>query len=370
MVKENAVVQLGIKGSDIVLSTFKKIDSAKNKFGKMASMALGGMSGALAKAPTTTPEQAKQPLAQGEKTSQALNKLGTIAKETGGALKGVAGAAASMDAASFLVGASDAIGAAARGLGTVGAIAGIATSIASTSVQIASGALNAIKAAQGSAIDTLEKRSRQKFFGGGSIFAGTGQKFSMDEQAQVLNSVVGRFGKVTERFGREIGDLLKSGKDYQQVSAVAGGNYSALGTDKGFFMQKIADQFSNLPPSLAQNLNSQIFGSLDKSEFQEDEARDVRSTRAQMDNQDREAQVERANTSIKGALALNQAFNTLTNDLIRVGSNLDGVVTSFANGIDKTIKKVEAVAATLDKVGAAISGVAKDVMKFIGVKGK
>lgn len=118
------------------------------------------------------------------------------------------------------------------------------------------------------------------------------EDISKAEQAGIISSISGSMGKLTEEFQKEAGKLFTSedGKkkyDVSQSTALAQGNFGALGTDKGFFMQQISSGFSGLPPSMKQKLTGQMFSMITPEE--RDVQNDVkeRSTQTAFDNLDR-----------------------------------------------------------------------------------
>jgi hypothetical protein len=307
MNKVTGIIQVGVKGSDIVMSTLSKANALKDKLTKPGKISLSASTGAASDL------QKKQ--------EEKENKFGDTAKTVGEGLKTVAQGMASLNPAQLMSGVAKASADALASIMPIGGEAVKAVGEATGMIiQAGTGAMTAIKNAQSSAIDTMEKKGRQQFFGGGKIFGG-GSNLSVSEQAQVLDSVTSKFGKVGDKFGASIKRLLDANKDVSQVSAVAGGNFNALGTDKGFFMNKIASQFSGLPPTLAQGLMSQLTDSLDTSEFQDDLAVGNRKMNKTFDDAERSKQIQIAAMG-DGAIKLNNTLNRLEVSLVKNGAAL------------------------------------------------
>lgn len=76
------------------------------------------------------------------------------------------------------------------------------------------------------------------------------QDISKTEQAAFVNAVSSSMGNLSTDFQKSISTLMeKNGKatDVNQAQSLAQGNFSALGNDKGFFMQQISSGFGVCP---------------------------------------------------------------------------------------------------------------------------
>lgn len=331
MTKETAVLQVGIKGADIVMSALNKANALKDKFSKSSKGSISSNGGASADM---------------QKQQQEQSKLGDSARVAGEGLKSVAQGMASLNPAQLMSGIAQA---SANALASIAPIGGDAIKAVGEAtgmiIQAGTGAMNAIKNAQGSAIDTMEKRGRQAFMGGEKIFGagGGGTNLSLSEQAHVLDSVTSKFGKVGDKFGASIKRLLDAGKDVSQVTAIASGNTAALGTNEGFFLNKITSQFSNLPPEMAQELMSQIADSINPNQLQNDLAGDFRSSNKGFEEAERNKQINIAKLAGQGTTNLNDTLNRLETTMVTNASMMGSHIAKFGNIVNGLLSDLPTV---------------------------
>lgn len=345
MTKETGILQVGIKGTDIVMSALNKSNALKDKFSKPAKATIGTVG-------------ASSDLSKTVETQKQENKLGEASKAAGNELLGLARAASTLDPGTTLTAITSTLGRAAAALPVpiISGFAAAAAEVASAGIAAASGALSAVKSAIPVAIDTAEKRGRQAFFGGGA-FKGN-ERLSLGEQSAVLEGAVAKFGKFNNNFASSVNRLVKGNVDLQQLQQVTSGNFNALGTDKGFFLNKIASQFSGLPPSIAQELQSQLMDSLDLGEFNQDAAEGFRKSQKGFDDTERNAQTKIAGMS-GDVEKLNRQFNELRVGLVQAGASLGNAVSVFGNAVNATIRGLPGAydyAKSQTSAGAILSG--------------
>ncbi len=165
---------------------------------------------------------------------------------------------------------------------------------------------------------------------------------SKSEQAAIMNSIKASMGKVSDEFGKSVSKLFisENGKtkyDSGQATSLAQGNFSALGNDKGFFMQQISNGFSGLPPSMKQALTSQMFGMIgeDDKDIQNDYG--IKSTITSFDNRNRNKAAEGLNSgagaeaNIANAMKIENVIDKLDLKLQSTVSSLTDRVTRIAD---------------------------------------
>lgn len=158
------------------------------------------------------------------------------------------------------------------------------------------------------------------------------------DQAAIIKSISSSMGKVSDEFGKSVSKLFisENGKtkyDVEQSTALAQGNFSALGNDKGFFMQQISNGFSGLPPSMKQALTSQMFNMLEPGERDVQNNYGIKSTVAGFDARNRNKAAagldsgKGAEANIKNAMFIEDTIDKLDLKLqSTVGSLTDRVV--------------------------------------------
>lgn len=368
MTTEQALIKLGTKGADVVLAQMKKIENAKSKLAKTQPFQIagkgldafqrtlgmrGGVLGLLGKgigAVTQPREQteAEKALSLKRKESFENNRLIRGARNAGRALEELGRGAAGLDPTSFLTGVAQAAAATAGGIPILSGLSDAAAKTASLAVQAASGAVQAAKASMAVVVDTQEKKGIIEQFGAGFISPKSGvgkggEALSLSEKANLIESVFGRFGKMQQPLADSINRLfagVNNRIDPKQFTQVAAGNFTALGTDKGFFFQKISDAFSGLPPSVAQKAQSQLLNRLAPEDFAKDRAENERRNAAFFDTAERTQQERIFNAYAQNAdkiIELNNSLNSLQVQLISTGAALTGVVNEYAASVVKVI---------------------------------
>lgn len=344
MIRE--IIQLGEKGGDIILKTFQKINVQKEKFKKPAKL------------PITTTQVPKAPDGEQEpelkKSSSGFAK--NVEKATSG-LNKLASSASSFDPTRFTTGVLDTM----RGLanksiiGLAGAVGGergksiaeattsatdAVAELINTGASMATNSLSEIKNAQSQAIETLQKQSRMTQLGGETL---SGKGYTVQEKSSIIESVVSRFGKIGKPLEAAINNLYKGSVDFQQALDVASGNFQALGTDQGYFLQNIMDSVGSLPPTLKQAMMAQMLP-MAKINKQPQEITDIQASRAAMNNQDILNDINKARlTTGKGeeiSSNLNKSLNDLNLGLVTSGTKLIGSLNTIVSGINEVVSKV------------------------------
>jgi len=78
------------------------------------------------------------------------------------------------------------------------------------------------------------------------------------DKAQFIQTVAGSFGKIQKPLADTLNTLIASGKNVEQFTQVASGNWNALGTDEGAILQQITNSFSGALPSVKQDLQKSL----------------------------------------------------------------------------------------------------------------
>jgi len=361
------IIQLGVKGGDLILKQFAKINKEKEKFKTPAQTKVGaGFPSRVPpgtetkedeflnkfgnilkkfKKPELIPPEGEKPEDKEEKNlkDQIANKSRKVAD----GLNNLAASATSLDPTRFTSGLIDAVGDMtskfASSIPVVGgflsAMGGYATEMTKMSSGMAANSLSMIKNAQSVAIDTMEKRGRAAYFGGGTL---QNKGYALAERSGIVESIASKYGKfVGSNLEKSVNRLFANNPDIEQATAVAGGNFRALGTDKGYFLQQISDSLGNLPPSMSQELQSQLLDTIQPQELNKDLAAGYRQTRATFDEQDRNTQKTIAGMT-KNSQELNEQLNQLSVNLAKGGSALVGSIETLTKQINYVISKISA----------------------------
>jgi len=333
-----------IKKEDAAINKFKKLADLKNKFLKPGILKMGiGIESLLMK-DKKEPQKPEQPEQQKEER-RYVQGIRNASNE----LKGLANSASSLDPTQFTTGVIDSMKGVTQKFasaipvfgGVISGMADYAGEMTKIGANMATNSLNAIKSAQNSAIDTLEKRGRIQYLGGRETI---GQQYSLQEQSAIIEQVASKFGRFQNTaLAGTIKKLFENAPDIQQATAIAAGDYKSLGTDKGYFLQQISDSLGNLPPSMGQEIQNQLLQQFvtpeGKKELNTDLARDQRQTRAMLTTQDQNRELEVSKMS-KNALSLNQTLNQLNTDLTRAGAGLNSALDKMAKSVNVVISQI------------------------------
>lgn len=286
------ILKLGIKGADIIVSTLKKIQDAKTKFSKPATtrVSLGKSDSAPSGADLAQNRAATAPAEPPEKTESASDKKRAKEESTAAERWQKAGQAANtifQGAASLSTsGLVSSIGQALGNTPIVGALFGVAATLANSALTFK----DKIKAASQDWADTADAQSTAAFWSGGDaqfLRGGDASRkgrsdVSVAEQRGIMENLGPQFGRFTAEFRDALHTLYNNGKmqnyDVRQTTALASGNFESLGTDQGFFMQKLADSVRSLPPSARQAIMPQLWSQIPEGDRQTQSA-DLTRTR-------------------------------------------------------------------------------------------
>ena len=234
-------------------------------------------------------------------------------------------------------------------LGTVGKIAGAGLGAATVS---ATGALDIAKNAVKSSYELSQRNASTSYYGGDKINRGN---MSNNEKAQLVASVSGSFGKLQKPM-QDVLNKLSPKKDTGALAQVSSGNWRSTGSDKGFFLQKLSDSFGDLPPSIAQKFQSRLLEKYGDTEIQD-------ATAVQKQTQGRTAGIEISEENKN--LNINDALNVKTKQKYKdekTGQMYD-VQTSGYEALIKLNDQYNKLVVDMVKTGQSFSGVALDIAK-------
>jgi hypothetical protein len=183
-----------------------------------------------------------------EKKESALSRASKSAIGTAGDIgHGVVG----MDRGAVVSGVSSAL----TKLGAVGMAVGVAAKLVSAGAKVGP---EFAKASSKEAYGLSTRNSMTAHYGGDIRSKGQGL-LSNNEMAQLVAAVSGSFGKLQKPMTDVLSKYITSGKkDTGALARVSAGDWRSTGTDKGFFLQKLADSFGDLPPSIAQKFQARL----------------------------------------------------------------------------------------------------------------
>jgi len=291
----NEVINLGIKGSDLVLRKLKQIQEQKKQFAKPVSFS-AKVSGVLKKlfpstagvpTPTKEPEQKAEP----EKKKQAPSKYDR-GREIGGATKEAGQAFAGFEGTKFTQ-------AGIKGLTALGGPVGLVVGeIANNIIDAAVTFRDKVKQAAAIRADTEDARNTAIRYAGkdfAEFIKDSRTDIDRNTQRAIVSGLGAQYGKFSDEFKTAIDKLFSTkigGKyaDIEETTSLAQGNFAALGTDRGFFLQKIFSNLGDVPPSIKQKLTSQLFDLIPESERAVQTDQGIRSVMADFDERNRQAQ--------------------------------------------------------------------------------
>ena len=284
-----SVIKLGIKGSDLVQQELKKVQKQKEQIQKPANVKIGKEDFSVR---DTFNEKERIEISDREKEkSKEKDEKDSLYKQN---LKSELAGARSQAGSSIL--GFNGTGLAQAGIMGISAFAGPIGTMAGQAFNYVIDAVVAFKEKmkQQAAIvaDTASKNNDIFNQLKGNSFSNITRRGDINktEQAAIVNAISGSMGKLTNEFQQSIGKLFSKGEniyDVNQATSLAQGNFSALGNDKGFFMQQISNGFSNLPPSMKQKLTSQMFNMLTPDDMSLQKDVGIRANQKRFDELDR-----------------------------------------------------------------------------------
>lgn len=298
------IINLGVKGADLVVSQLKKIQEQKENLSGSTTVNLSaGVQGKLEKMGskpgdyTNLQERLKNREDRLITRKEALQKKEekTATKQGQNADKEAAGGAEEaipeVAMAKAVQAKFDSIGNTLAGIGQGAATlsgAELGKSIASAiggplgaiGNLFIGGAMNLasnIQQANSLVADTAAAQAAASRFGRG-VEAGSGHEFlyhgtrsdvSREEQRGILQNLGAQYGRMTEQFSRFADSFYGTNEkkfNIEQTTQMLGGNTASLGTDQGFFTQKILDGLKDLPPTIRQALTEQVLKTIPESD--------------------------------------------------------------------------------------------------------
>jgi len=298
------ILKLGIKGADLIVSTLKKIQEEKKKFSRPAEtrVSLGKSDAAPSGADLARDRYATAPAEPPEKADRAEQKKTkeeTTAAErwqkAGQAANTIFQGAASLSTSGLISSIGQALSQIT--IPFVGAALGVAVTMANSALTFK----DKIKSAAQDWADTTDAQSTAAFWSrGDSQFLRAGDTsrkgrsdISVAEQRGIMETLGPQFGRFTTEFKDALHTLYNNGKqqnyDVRQTTALASGNFEALGTDQGFFMQGISDAVRRLPPSARQAIMPQLWSQIPEEDRQKQSAEltGIRTANVAFNDQDR-----------------------------------------------------------------------------------
>lgn len=389
------LVTMGIKGQDVVLATMDKIQKKKNAVKKpfkvqMQSQITGSQQGK--KLPeekrisdfSKRSKDASDGLDKFRKSTEKATKTQTkeererekaFEKTKQGAKQGVAGAgnaAASQDPTRFIKSMPNLVTGAAASIPFIGAVLSAMGNVINTAVDAATGSLATAKSSAKGAYGTYQRNTEANYYGSmlqfakgekskgggrsGTEYSSTGN-YAPQERAQIIASVSSAFGKIKKPLADVLSPMLQSGKySTGALSRVAGGDWRSTGSDKGFFLQKLADSFGDLPPSIAQKFQASLLKKYGESEIQQatPEEQAARGRNAVWERAD-ETQVlnlDVASSSKKvsdSLIQLNTDLNKIQVQLVSMGASVSGVAVTMAKATEAILQKAGSAMAFIEK---------------------
>lgn len=298
------VLQVGTKGADIVLKQLTKIQATKALLMKPAQVRVS-LGTKTDRAPSgrdlaenrRAEGPAEEP-AKPEKKEKEKPMSEKTAAETGRAIaqgaQTIFQGAASLSTSGLISSLGQALG----NIPIVGALFGVAATLGNSALTFKDKIKQAAQewADTASAANTSTNYARDAQFLRAGDLAGRGRAdISVNEQRGIVEALGSSYGRMSNEFKDAIRTLYRGPNgeayDVRQATQVASGNFEALGTDQGFFMQKIANSLQNLPPSARQALMPDLFEMISKNDPNEGLFRQndvgIRGVNTQFDDQAR-----------------------------------------------------------------------------------
>lgn len=160
-----------------------------------------------------------------------------------------------------------------------------------------------------------------------------GRGWTPTDKTQFIQSVSGAFGKIQKPLAETLNSFIDKGKNVEQFTQVASGNWNALGTDEGAILQQISNGFSSALPSVRQELQKELLKSYgDKVADEKDTALAGRRATAAAWERQGETQTNRiANVAAK-----------MGDTLFKLDASLNAVQVKLIQGADKLATAVNA----------------------------
>ena len=360
------LLSVGIKGQDIILAELNKVkkkadaifkmkpslDVGKGILDKAQGKKVPGIP-ALAGQPTTSPEQEKSEKQQ-EKSDK---KLTENTKKFGAGVKEFTKGAATFDPTTavqnVITGGAKALGAGFAALPAVGQYLkdlpkGFGEVINSM-VGMASGALQIAKQAAEAQYGLTQRNSTTGYFGGGGVGMGS---MSNAEHANLVMNIAGSYGKLQKPMIDALNELVGK-KDTNALGAAASGNWSSLGTTKGWLLQQMTNSLQGMPPEIAQQFNAALLKN-NGADIQGNEDQQGQEVNAAYKNrQEQFIGKQYAESTVGGTAA---KLQDLDNAMQKFSINLLNAGVGCAEAMDYAAVKVTSMSHAIEDFKTAING--------------
>ncbi len=353
------VLSLGTKGADLMVRQLQKIQKEKKNamqpaqmrvsMGKQSDKAPSGRD--LAENPrATSPAESRMPQAeQPAQDSQKKNTDEKTATETGRAIARGANTIFQGAASLSTSGLISSIGEALGNTPLIGALFVVAATLGNATLTFK----DKIKQAAQEFADTADAANTVTNYTSRAGVANSENSnflrrvrgdINVNEQRGITETLGNQFGRLGQDFQKAVEGLYrgKDGQNYdvRQSTALAQGNFEALGTDQGFFMQKLANGITSLPPSARRALMPQLWQMIpEQDRFRQNDV-GARTTNTDFDDQARAQSVSMLNAgpvaakNIQNALAIQGIQNSIDTGLAAAAG---GLIT----GLGKIQKAIE-----------------------------
>lgn len=157
------------------------------------------------------------------------------------------------------------------------------------------------------------------------------------DKTAFIQSVSGQFGRIQTPLANVLNEFIAKGKNVEQFTQVASGNWNALGTDEGAILQQITNSFSGALPSVKQALQAELVkGFGDKVEKEDPVLAGRRAAAAAWARQG-----ERQDQRVADAAA------RMGDTLYKLDKNLNDVQIKLINGANKLAEAVNKAVAII-----------------------
>jgi hypothetical protein len=362
---EEYFVSLGIKGQNVALKNIKDVkkqatDLTKNKAVLNFGKGIAGKTGSTAPTPEQkneqTPEQKnEEERKNNKKFSENINKFVRGAGVVAGAMKTFATSAASLDPVATMQGMTNAMSKVAGGWEILGFSAGKTVEglgeLMNAGVGMASGAVNSAKQSAAATYGITQRDVTTAYYGGMGIKQTDKDGnyiMSRQEHSDLAMTIAGSYGKIQKPMVELLNTLVET-KDTAALGRVASGNWASTGTDKGWFLQQIANETQGLPPSIAQAIQKSLLENnkdLIQNKKEGNYTEEGQRANAMWRNSDEDLQKNlyavsvASEDTLKNLINLNKSFNNITANLVSSGSSLAAVVNTMASAVNGAIAKI------------------------------
>jgi len=362
-------VSLGIKGQNVVLKNIKNIKKEANalsklkpvlKFGKSVGSILAGIAGKVSipkknmPAPQPVPGQPVPGQPEPEETKKNNKKFNESVKTFAGGSKNFALGVAHFDPVRAVQQAVTSSGAA---LGAVvAAIPGVGgyikdlpkglAEVSNAIVGMAAGAVDIAKNSASAQYGLTNRNETLKYYGG--EFGRS--NLSNAQFSELVMTIAGSYGKIQKPMQGILDELVKT-KNTEALSRVASGNWASTGTDKGWFLQQIANETAGLPPSVAQSFqNSLLRNNADLIQDKGKESGSQRTNAAFINQSENQiaAKYNATAANFDSIYSLSKQFNSIEVSMVKSGA-------SFASEVDKAARAIAKLPEIISEVNRALS---------------